>query len=113
MKRSIAIAVLAFLVLTSAQLIPTNLRITVLDELGNIVEGAVVTLYTSEDDYKKNENPAVDALTTDAKGRVTFKDLSGKKYWVNVEKGDKNNYGAGVEVVIEPGKLNKSNIIIE
>ena len=114
MKKVILIILpLLFFAFINASMIPTSLRITVLDELGNIVEGAKVDLYASESDYENSSNSVQESQYTDEKGKVTFKNLNKTKYWVNVEKGDKNNYGAGVEVELTPKKLNKSNIVIE
>ena len=76
---------------------PTSLRITVLNELGNTEEEVKVTLYHNSEDYKKEENAVMEGKMTDKKGRVTFKGLESKVYFVNAEKGDKNNYGAGVQ----------------
>ena len=53
----------------------TSLKITVIDILGNIVEGATVTLYKTEDDYRNETNPAMDAQLTDKKGRTSFKKI--------------------------------------
>lgn len=50
-----------------AQLFKTNLRIVIQDDLGNIQEGATVTLYGNKDDYRKSENPVADAQVTDKK----------------------------------------------
>ena len=99
---------------TSKQLLPTSLRITVLNELGNAESEVEVTLYLSSEDYKKEKNAVSETKMTDKKGRVTFKGLQPKIYFVNAEKGDKNNYGAGVQTdVLQEGRVNKVNIIIE
>ena len=99
---------------TSEQLLPTSLRITILNELGNVESEAEVTLYGNSEDYKKEQNAISETKTTDKKGRVTFKGLQPKIYFVNAEKGDKNNYGAGVQTdVLQEGRVNKVNIIIE
>ncbi|MDN5211473.1 carboxypeptidase-like regulatory domain-containing protein [Fulvivirgaceae bacterium BMA12] len=99
---------------TSDQLLPTSLRITVLNELGNVEPGAKVTLYGNSEDYKKEANPVAEGKITDKKGRVTFKGLEPKVYFVNAEKDEKNNYGAGVQTdTLEEGRINKVNIIIE
>ncbi len=92
----------------------TSLKITVIDILGNVVEGATVTLYKTEDDYRNESNPVVEAQITDKKGRTTFKKVEAIKYYLLVVKGDMSNIGAGVETdVLEEGKVNKVNIIIE
>lgn len=96
------------------QLFPTRLKITVINELGNIEEGATVTLYGTEEDYKNEENPIGESQITDDKGVVKFSDLEPKVYYVLAEKDDKNNWGAGVQTgQLEEGKMNKVNIVIE
>jgi len=95
------------------QIINTSLRITVLDDLGNLIEGASVNIYIKESDYREEVNPVVEEKLTDGKGRVTFKKLQSIKYFVLVRKGDLNNFGGGVEVILDAKKRNKVNIIIE
>lgn len=98
---------------TSGELFSTSLKITVLDELGNTVEGAQITLYKNDEDYR-NETNAIDSALTDKKGRVTFKDLEPTIYFVNAEKGSMNNYGAGIQTgTLVEGRINKVNIVIE
>ena len=116
MKKTVLLfALLVCLSLTaSAQIFDTSIRITILDELGNPVEGAAVQLYRSEDDYRNETNAATEVHYTDAKGQVKIKDLEARVYYVNAEKGDKNNIGAGVMTdKLEEKKLNKVTIIIE
>lgn len=96
-----------------SQIINTSLRITVLNDLGNRVEGASVNIYSNESDYREEVNPVMEEKLTDTKGRVTFKKLQPTKYFVLVRKGDLNNVGGGVEVNLDAKKLNKVNIIIE
>ena len=96
-----------------SQIINTSLRITVLDDLGNRVEGASENIYSNESDYREEVNPVMEEKLTDTKGRVTFKKLQSTKYFVLVKKGDLNNVGGGVEVNLDAKKLNKVNIIIE
>jgi uncharacterized protein (DUF2141 family) len=97
-----------------SQLFKTNLRITIQDDLGNIQEGATVTLFANKEDYRKSENPVADSQTTDDKGRVTFKDLEAKIYHVFAEKGDMNNNNLGVQTdTLEAKKLNKVAIVIQ
>lgn len=96
------------------QLFKTNLRIVIQDDLGNIQEGATVTLYGNKDDYRKSENPVADSQVTDKKGRVTFKDLEPKVYHVHAEKGKMNNNNLGVQTdTLEAKKLNKVAIVIQ
>ncbi len=96
-----------------AQLLPTKLRITVIDGLGNFVEGASVSIYENEKDYLASEN-AVQTLKTDRKGRVTFKEVKPIAYFVEAKFEDKNNNGEGVKTgELSEGKLNKVNTVIE
>lgn len=116
MKR-ITVAILILIVagaFKSEQLFKTNLKITVRNELGNIEEGVSVQLFPTEEDYRNETNPVTEVQMTNDKGEVKFKDLEPKAYFVNAEKGDKNNYGAGVKTdELEEGKLNKITIVIE
>ncbi|GJM61341.1 MULTISPECIES: carboxypeptidase-like regulatory domain-containing protein [Persicobacter] len=97
-----------------AQIVSTQVKITVLDKNGNPVKGASVTLYANEKDYDKNENPVQETQTTDEKGRVAFKKLNVKKYWVRAEKGEASNYwGADYIEKLKPKTINKVNLIIE
>ncbi len=96
------------------QLLKTSLEITVRDNLGNIVEGAEVQIFNTKEEYQKEENSIQGLKTTDNKGRVKFTDLDAKEYYVNVEKGDLNNYGAGIKTdELVPKRGNKVTIIIE
>ena len=96
-----------------AQLLPTKLKITVINGLGNFVEGATVSIYENEEDYLASENP-VATLRTDKKGRVTFKDVKPIAYFVEAKKGEQNNNGEGVKTgVLSEGRINKVNTVIE
>ena len=99
---------------TQIQIFNTKFKVTVLDELGNLVPDAEVTLYATLDDYKAEKNPVQKTMLTDSKGKVTFKKLDKKQYYVIVRKGDRDNSGGG-ELVnnLEKGKVNKANVIIK
>ncbi|MEQ9301159.1 MAG: SpaA isopeptide-forming pilin-related protein [Cyclobacteriaceae bacterium] len=98
----------------SSEVLPTSLRITVIDNLGNFVEGAQVILYTSQEDYNSDENPVADPLTTDEKGRVTFKNLNAQSYFVDARYGDKTNIGEGVKTApLQEGRINKVNTVMQ
>ena len=98
---------------TEAQLLPTKLRITVIDGLGNFVEGASVAIYENEKDYLASENP-VQTLKTDKKGRVTFKDVKPMAYYVEAKFEEMNNNGEGVKTgELSEGRINKVNTVIE
>lgn len=96
-----------------AQLLPTHLKVIVLDELGNSVEEAQVNVYMSKAEYLKSEN-AVFSGKTNAKGTVKFKKLNPVKYFIEVSKDDKRNDGLGAETEpLSKGKTNKINVVIE
>ena len=120
MRNLLSIAIIFFIVLSTTaisaemKLLPTGMRITVLNSLGNPVENAKVTVYEKQEDYNKEENAVAGPAFTDEKGRVTFKNLGEKKYFVQVIKGDENNYGDAEETgKLKKGKVNKFNIIIQ
>ncbi|WP_109831402.1 carboxypeptidase-like regulatory domain-containing protein [Reichenbachiella versicolor] len=110
--------IISFLTLSSFRanigLLPTSLKITVLNELGNPVESAKVTLYKTKEDYKAETNPVTETMLTDEKGIVKFKNLEPIPYYVLAELDKKSNIGAGVltNTLLE-GKTNKVNTIIE
>lgn len=118
MKRLILLSLISFLAFAStqeasAQVFSTKLKITVLDDLGNVVKDAKVTIYGNEASYNKEVNPVQPFQLTDSKGRVTFKNLDTKSYYVIVRKGDMDNSGGG-EIISElsKGKVNKANVVI-
>lgn len=101
------------LLLSGFQLIKTTLHITVRDELGNIVEGATVQLFETEDDYLKEEN-VVAETTTDKYGIAKLKDLKAIAYYVIVRKDDKDNSGGGEKTAeLEAKRINKVTIVIQ
>jgi hypothetical protein len=102
-----------FLLLASFQIIKTTLNVTVRDETGNIVEGATVQLYESEEDYNTEKNVAAQGVT-DKKGILKLKDLKAIAYYVLVRKDDKDNSGGGEKTEkLEAKKINKVTIIIQ
>jgi len=95
-------------------ILPTSMRVSVIDNLGNFVEGASVTLFHNEDGYKNETNSVSGTLHTNSKGRVTFKKLESKVYYIYAVKGDMTNIGHGVRTdTLKSGSINKVNIIIE
>ncbi len=117
MNRNILILFFAAILVIAcapAQIMKTSLKVTVLDELGNTVEGASIVLYANEKDYHSSENPVKPVALTDKKGVATIKELEGKPYFMDVSKGDKNNVDAGVQTnKLEANRINKLNVIIE
>lgn len=73
-----------------------KIKIFVVDESSDIIEGAKVTLYGTFENYKKEVKPLFSAVTN-AKGFVEFKDLKEMNYYIHVVKGDLNNNGGNVE----------------
>lgn len=103
----------AVALLSAFQIIKTQLTVTVRDDLGNIVTGATVKLYETEDDYNKEENVAAEG-TTDDKGKAKFKELKAIPYYLLVEKGDKNNFGGGEQTgKLEEKKINQVTVVIQ
>ena len=97
----------------SAQLMGTKLEVTVLDYLGNLVEGASVTLYRTQADYENEENE-VQVMVTDEKGEVLFRDMEPVTYFMLVTKGDLSNIGGGVQTSkLIAKKKNMLNVVIE
>ena len=95
------------------QIFNTKLKITVLNELGNVVEGAKVTIYKNQADYNAEKNPVQPAQLSNNKGQVTFKKIDPASYYILVRKGDMDNIGGG-EIIekLKKNKLNKANIVI-
>ncbi len=115
MKKTLFSLLFAIILLPQAegQIIKTSLTLTILDEIGNQVPGATVTLYETEADYLAEKNPAASGVS-DKKGIVKFKDLKAIAYFVIARKGDKDNSGKGEQVgKLEANKFNKANIVIE
>ena len=95
------------------QLLPTKLRVTVIDGLGNYVENASVSIYEKEADYLASKN-AVATMKTDKKGRVTFKEVKPIAYFIEAKKDDMSNNGEGVKTgELSEGRFNKVNTVIE
>lgn len=96
------------------QIFKTSLQITVRDNLGNIIEGAEVQLFNTKEDYQQEASSIQGIKYTDDKGRVKYSELESKEYYINVEKGDMNNYGAGIKTdALNEKRNNKVTIIIE
>ena len=73
---------------------PTSLELTLRDELGNVVSGATVKLYSSATDLINGTNLVGSIQYSDAAGKVKFSNLSNIIYYWYAEKDCKNNaYG--------------------
>ena len=98
---------------SNAQILPTKLQMTIVDGSGNKVEGAMVSIYTSEDDYRVGQN-AVFTGVTNKKGKLTFKEAKTVQYFIEVKKGELTNIGEGVQTgPLTKGKFTKVSITIE
>jgi hypothetical protein len=95
------------------QIFNTKLKITVIDELGNPVSGAKVTIFKNKFDYNAEKNPVRETEISNNKGQVTFKKIDPVAYYVLAKKGDMDNAGAG-EIITElkKNKINKANVVI-
>lgn len=68
-----------------------KLTLTVKDEFGNPVSGALVTIHGEKEPWMNKKKALFDAVTTDANGQVTIDHLPEKIIYYNVEKGERNN----------------------
>jgi hypothetical protein len=99
--------------LPKLQLVKTSLQVTVRNNLGNLEEGAEVKLYKTDEDYRNDTNMVAKG-TTDEKGRAKFTELESTVYFLDVRKGDMNNFGAGIQTdTLAEKRMNKVTIIIE
>lgn len=98
---------------STCQLLPTQLRVTVVDGRGNVQEGATVSIYEREEDYRASAN-AIASAKTDSIGQAVFKNLKLITYFVRSREGERNNDAEGVvtEKLLE-GRINKVNTIVE
>ncbi|GAB4405634.1 MAG: hypothetical protein OHK0053_31590 [Microscillaceae bacterium] len=69
-----------------------DLRILVIDDRDDELANAEVTLYLSEADYNIEQNPYRGPSLTDSEGNVAFLNLEDTVYYVNVVKGNLNNW---------------------
>jgi hypothetical protein len=107
------IVLITFQANSDALPLPTSLKVTVLDELGNPIEGATVKLYLTKDDYFNSANEVATG-TTNKKGIVSFKKLDPIAYYLDARIGEKSNDGMGAQTsVLQEGRINAVNMVIE
>lgn len=113
MKKNILIVAISMIAIVAfSQLITTQLKLTILNNLGKEEEGVRVRLYKTEADYKAEKNQ-IDEHYTDKKGVVSFKNLEPIPYYINAVKENKNNYGnAEVTDSLKEKQINKVKVII-
>ncbi|OHX68156.1 hypothetical protein [Flammeovirga pacifica] len=89
------------------------LQVTVMDDRGNVVEGASVTIYETEDDAWDEENGIEAKTKTNQNGRVKFtKGLKEKAYYVVAKKGKLVSEDGLKSTKLKKNKVNKVNVII-
>ncbi|MDX2189033.1 MAG: hypothetical protein SFY32_04150 [Bacteroidota bacterium] len=114
-KASVFIPICLFVAFISFsfQIVSTQIKFTVLNNLGKPVEGARVRVYEKEEDYKKDQNYEQQVLTNE-KGIAHFKKLKVMPYYVNVVKDNMNNWGNGEKTDTLVGNtFNKMTIVIQ
>jgi hypothetical protein len=84
----------------------TGIELSLTDNLGNVVSGASVKLFSSQTDWKNKTNQIGATQTSDASGKVRFKDLSNIKYYWFAEKDCQNNAN-GTATTLDPITANK------
>lgn len=90
----------------------TKLQVTVIDNLGNNIEGAIITIYSSAEDYQNIENQLIKG-ETDSKGRFQFKGLESKSYFLSVRKDHLKNDKQGAQTgLLSEKKTNKVIVVI-
>ena len=113
MKKRILLLLAVVFLCSAFQAFKTTLTVTVRDDLGNLVEGATIQLFETEDDYTKEENVAAEGVT-DKKGISKFKDLKPIPYFIIVRTEEKDNAGGGEKIEkLDEKKVNKVTIIIQ
>lgn len=96
-----------------AQIIKTQIHITVRNELGNIEPGVNVKLFEKEDDYESEQNAVAEGVT-DEKGIVRFKELKAISYFILAKKEERNNFGGGEQTgKLQEKRINKVTIVIQ
>ncbi|KXX70136.1 hypothetical protein [Flammeovirga sp. SJP92] len=90
-----------------------GLQVTVLTEKGNVVKGADVVLYASEDDAFDEVNGIKAKTKTNENGRVKFtKGLKEISYYVVATKGDMRSEDDLKSSKLKKNKMNKINVIV-
>ena len=98
----------------------TSVEFTVVDELGNTVEGAEVSLYSDEEGYVlDDQTKLVGYAKTNAAGKATITGgLEAKKYFYSVSKAStiiQTNWEGAITTTapLEANKVNMGNVVIK
>lgn len=79
---------------------PTStLELTIKNELGNLIPGATVKLYSNETDWRNQTNQIGSTKITGSDGIVNFTNIDDIKYYWYVEKDCENNVNGAVTTV--------------
>lgn len=89
------------------------LQVFVLDENGNVQENATVKLFETEAALQSKKGE-IASEKTNKRGKVVFKGLDEKKYYILAQKGKKDNLGGAyqTEGKLDKNRVNKINIIV-
>lgn len=95
---------------TPIALTPTSLELTIINNLGNPIQGANVKLYNSFDDWNLDKNQIGNTLTSDFMGKVKFSNLTPIKYFWLAEYDCQNNVNGAVTTT-QPLSSNTNNTL--
>ena len=111
----IALAIISVSTSCKKDDVGTSLKLTIQNEQGVVVSGALVSVYASESDWQNETNAIVSNKTTGSDGTVTIAELDAKKYYYDVKKGTINNWTGSQTTVdaLKDGKLNTLTIQIK
>ena len=92
----------------------TDLQITVVNELGQRINAANVTIYQLKTDYTNNIN-AIDSGITEVNGVITFENLRAINYYFYIEKAPATNEFTEQKTIapLTSNMLNTVTVLIE
>lgn len=89
-----------------------QLEFTIVKDNLVFVEGATISLYTTQDDWETHSN-VVQSLQTDSKGQALFEELEEQRYYFFVEQDELNNL-TDIAATAEPLKIGqKSQVLVK
>ena len=111
-KLSLLFFAFILVTLSSFQLVSTQIKIQVLNNLGKPEWGVKVRIFKTEEDYNTDKN-AIEEQFTDKKGHVNFKDLQTVSYYISASKDLKTNASNGVKSeILKEKMINKMTVVI-
>ncbi|NLJ06417.1 MAG: hypothetical protein GX437_01975 [Sphingobacteriales bacterium] len=95
--------------------IKTTLKITVKNQQSQAIDSAEVLLFANGEDWSNKRNALFPAKFTDKNGEVSYVDIDTTEYWINVEKGNLNNWFTTTKTngAIPANKVTELTIIIK